>query len=282
MDSRLQTRSGVVLGGCVTALVTACLTILLLNLLTPPRDSAAIGQPRVPTQAILPTLTPTVLPPTPPLVLADNFSTQKNWPRVVGAATFGYTDNGYLLSPTVNDGFARVLLANYQNRASQDLTMELEAAPAQKSNDVEYGVLFWHSQDSQSRERFLYFGVNTQGEFRLRAYEPVTTTNQTAQNFRWVDLVPASTSLEIQTGSQPNRLRVDVHPHRLLAFVNGQLVLDRNNADIDEYRERTDFDGRVGMIAVSLGKPNAGVVFTNFKLFVNATHPTPRPPSNAP
>lgn len=123
--------------------------------------------------------------------------------------------------------------------------------------------------DAPTGERFIYFSISTSGAYRLRAHIPVTPTTTTPAHFRWIDLTPALPHPVINTDGRPNRVRVDVHPKRVLAFINDILVLDRQNADLDSFRRRDDFDGRVGLFALALGVPNARVLFTEFRLYVD-------------
>jgi hypothetical protein len=67
----------------------------------------------------------------------------------------------------------------------------------------------------------------------------------------------------------PNHLRVDVHPRRLLAYINDELVLDTNARIISEWRNLNDFDGRVGIIALAPGETGARVRFSRFDVYAD-------------
>jgi hypothetical protein len=264
----LKSRAKLVISGCIAALAAALFTVIFFDILTPP-DPAALLNPPPPSRptAVRPT-TPTI-PAVPPLFLDDNFSTRKNWPVSAGNAPFEYVQNGYLLAPSPNTEFTRVLLQKFQDNSYHDFSVEVEANALPDSSAVEYGVFFWHSQDKAGHERFIYFGLNTDGMYALRAAVPVSSTTAEPSAHRWVDLVPRTSSSLIRKNGEPNRLRVDAHPQRILAFINGELVLDRNNPDVDAFRDREDFDGGVGLIALSYGKSNDQVHFTFFKMYVD-------------
>jgi hypothetical protein len=243
---------------------------MFFDILTPPRDPSllltppASPSPPRPTNA---TTLPTVLPPVPHLFLSDDFTTRSNWPRAVGDAPYGYMQNGYLIAPPPGSEFTRVFLNNFADKLSRDLSIQAEAKPFDDSTGVSYGIFFWHDSSPEGQERFLYFGVATDGTYALRASIPITGTTETPERSRWVDLVPATRSPSIKTDGGSNRLRIDVHPHRILAFINGDLVFDRDKSDVDAFRDRADFDGRVGLLAFSLGKQKGQVLFTKFVLY---------------
>jgi hypothetical protein len=277
----LRTRVGCALGGCAAVIAAVCFTILFFDILTPPRDAAALLATRVPATAPpAPARPPTVLPPTPPVFLTDDFSQFGNFPRGGAGFSFGYIKGGYSLAPTAQDGFARVFLQNYKDAARHDVSLEIQAAPAPDSAPVEYGIFFWHSQTpitttsnapAPPRERFLYFSISTSQAFRLRAYEPMAAseTPTPTVNYHWVDIVPSTPTLALGGVEKPNRVRIETHPHHILAYINDALVLDHNDSDVDQYRTREDYDGRVGIIALALGKAGAQAIFSAFKLNVD-------------
>jgi hypothetical protein len=258
--------------GCLTIIAAAAFTVSFFGVLTPPRDPVALLTPPATPSTQAPTIVrpaATVLPPIPPLYLADSFSTRNNWPLAVGDGPYSYTNNGYLLAPPGNTEFTHVFLDKFNDTVSIDLSVQVEAKPFPGSSGVGYGVFFWHDTSKDGQERFIYFGVTTEGMYTLRTSVPISRTTETPSGRRWVDLVPETPSPSIETNGLPNRLRVDAHPHRILAFVNGDLVLDRDNPDVDTFRERDDYDGKVGLLAYSLGKPSARVLFTVFELYSN-------------
>jgi hypothetical protein len=272
IDPRSRTR--ILAGGCLTAIGAGVFAVFFFDLLTAPRDPMALLTP--PASPVSPAATiaraiGTVLPPTPQLYLTDNFAARNNWPRVVGDAPYGYMENGYLIAPPGEPQFTSVLLNNFSDKLSRDLSVQAEANPLPGSSGVSYGILFWHDSSPDGQERFLYFGVGSDGTYTLRASVPISMTTQTPPSSRWVDLVPMTPSTSVKRGSEPNRMRVDVHPHRILAFVNGVLVLDRDNSDVDAFRQRDDFDGRVGLLAFPLDKPRAQVIFTEFELYADVS-----------
>ncbi len=272
IPSDFQSRFKLAFGAFLTVIVSTVFTVIAFGLLSPPRDVAALIATPVPTRPPIPTSTPVVLPAVPPLLLTDNFSTRGNWARGSSQLPFEYVSNGYRLAPRDPGGFSRVLIENFSTANVRDFSVEAEGAPSLNSTPVEYGVLFLHDQQGDASERFMFFTVSSEGSFRLRGYvapRTVAPSAQTPTAQRWIELVPATASFAVKTNGQPNRLRVDVHPHRLLAYVNDALVFDRTNVDIDQYRDRSDYDGRIGLISVGLGKPGAQVIFTNFKLFAD-------------
>ena len=279
MRAKLQTRPGIILSVIATALIAAAFAIFALGLLTPPRDVVALQNALTPTVPPSPTSPPPFVPPTPSAVVVDDFSKRDNWPRGGSALPYGYDGNSYVLAPATASGYARVLLENYHDTTAKDLTLEVVAAPASGSAPVEYGILFWHSQprsitstvpfDPTLRERFLYASLSTAGTFRVRARLPITPTLASPNNSRWLDIVSSTPSLAINTDGTPNRVRVDLHPNRMLMFINDALVIDRSTVDMDQFQSRADFDGRVGIIALALGKPDASARFSEFKLFAD-------------
>ena len=154
-----------------------------------------------------------------------------------------------------------------------NLSLSATAAPIDSTVPLEYGILFWHSHDKNGREYFLYFGVNTNSAFTLKALEPVPTTQRGARSFHWIDIVPSRSSVAVKGNGVPNSLRVDVHPGRVLGYVNDALVFDSDSPLIDEYRERADFDGGVGMIATRSWERGAGALFSRFNVNVESNSP---------
>ena len=266
-----RSRIQVLILGCLTAIGAAMFTFLFFEILEPPLDTATLLNPPLTRPAsVRPTAT--ILPSIPPLFLTDDFSTRRNWPQLAGDSAFGYEDNGYVLAPPSDAVFTHVFLQDFANTTLYDLSLQVEAKPASDSPAVNYGVFFWHSQDNEAQERFLYFGINSNGRYTLRAFVPETGTTSTRAISRWVDLVPETPSPLIRKNGEPNRLRVDAHIHRILAFINGGLVLDRNNPDVDALRSSSDFDGRVGLLSFSPGKPNSKVIYTLFDLYAPAAN----------
>lgn len=254
-------------------MVAALFAIFFFDLLTPPRDLAALQPTPTATRPIPPTITPEVFPPTPPLLFSDDFSTRTHFPPGSSALPFGYQTYGYRLSPPLDPGYVRVLARDFADVSYHDLSLSATAAPIDGKVPLEYGILFWHSQDKNGREYFLYFGVNTNSAFTLKALEPITTTQRGARSFHWIDIVPPRSSVAVKGNGAPNSLRVDVHVGRVLGYVNDALVLDSDSPLIDEYRERADFDGGVGMIALALGKRGAGALFSRFNVNVESNSP---------
>src|SRR5215218_5110703 len=81
------------------AFLAACVAIFSLNLFVPPRPIANLMPTRTPTRRAAPTITPVAYPPTPPLVLADNFVDAKNFTQASGVKLgYEYKDDTYLLS----------------------------------------------------------------------------------------------------------------------------------------------------------------------------------------
>jgi hypothetical protein len=262
------------LGVGAVALIAACFAFLALNLYTPPRELAALLPTRTPTRRPPPTITPVAYPPTPSLVLSDTFTTRDNFPRTAGVKLpFGYSDNSYLLAPPLDPGFVRVLNQTFKDADYRNLSLDVHAAPAPDSAAVEYGVLFWHGEDAQGREHFLAFTIDTESTFRLLAYEPITSTQTNHNAFHITEIVSATTSSAIQIDGTTNDLRVDVHPRRLLAYVNDELVIDTDAKIISDWRLRRDFDGRVGIIALTMSEPGAQARFTKFNIYADTKQP---------
>lgn len=256
-------RARLVVSGCLTAVAAGLFTIVLFDILTPPDPAALLNPPLAarPTRKVIPAV--------PNLFLDDDFTTREHWPEGGANSPYGYEQNGYRLDASHDPGFIQVPLKAPVAMPGHDLSLEVEANPMPGSRDVEYGVFFWHSQDQDGHERFLYFAVNTEGMYTLRALLPVTTTTATPAAEPWVDLVARTSSPTIKTDGKSNRLRVDVHPHRILAFINGELVLDRDNADVDAFRDRKDFDGGVGLITLALSGSTQKVLFSRFRLYLD-------------
>lgn len=255
----------------ITGILAACIAIFALNLTAPPRPLSALLPTPTATRRPPPTITPVAYPPTPAAVLTDNFTTQENFPAASGVKLgYGYGDNEYLLTPPLNPGFVRVLQQTFTEPDYRNLSLDALAAPAKNSAPVEYGVLFWHTEDEEGRERFLAFTLSTKSSFRLLSYEPVENAPADNKPFQFSEIIPATATTTIHLDGRPNRIRVDVHPRRLLAYINDELVLDTDARVISEWRLRRDWDGKVGLIAFTLDAPGAVASFTQFDIYADA------------
>ncbi len=273
MKDALNSRPVRMAGGCLVAFLATCLAIVGLNLFSPPRPLSELLPTSTPTRRPPPTITPVAYPPTPSLVLGDDFSTSNNFPRATNAKVpFGYENDSYRLSPPLDPGFVTVWNQTFGGNDYLNLTLDARAAPADNSPPIEYGMTFWHAEDSDGVQRFLAFTVNTKGNFRLRLYEPVTNTTAANVKYQWTDILPSTPSSDIYTDGTPNRLRVDVHPRRLLAYINDQLVIDTDSKLISDLRLRRDFDGRVGMIALTQDA-GAAAMFTQYDIYADVKRP---------
>lgn len=261
------------MGGCAVAFLAACFAIFALNLVTPPRSIAELLPTPTATHRPPPTITPVAYPPTPPLVIKNNLALKNNFPLATGVQVpFGYKDNYFYLTPPLNPGFVRVLDRNFQDPDYLNLTLNASAAPAPDSPPVEYGVVFWHTEDQAGQESFLAFTINSGSKFRLRAYEPMTNTEASGANYKWIDIITLTQSPDIHLDGTSNQLRVDVHPRRLLAYINDQLVIDSDAKLISDLHLSRDFDGRVGVIALS-EDAGAEARFTQFDIYADVRHP---------
>jgi hypothetical protein len=264
------------LGVFATAFVSSCVAILALNLTTPPREISLLLPTSTPTRRPPPTITPVAYPPTPPAVLADDFSGEDHFPRTIGVELpFGYKDKAYRLTPPLQPGFVRVLNQSFDEDAYRNLTLEARAAAVEDSSPIEYGLLFWHGEDEQGRENFIAFTVKTDSTFRLLAFEPVTSAEQT-NIYQVTEIIPATSSDDIRVDGSSNLLRVDVHPRRILAYVNEELVIDTNAGIINDWRLARDWDGRVGIVAFAR-EEGAEVLFTQFDIYADVTPPPTSP-----
>lgn len=258
----------------LVAILAACLTIFWLNLFSAPRPLAQLQPTRTATRRPPPTITPVAYPPTPEQVLADNFSTPENFPEASGVKLgYEYIDLGYLLTPPLDPGVVYVLNQTFTNPDYRNLTLNFTAAPADNSAPVEYGVLFWHGEDEQGRESFLAFTINSSSKFRLLAYEPVESTQENTHAFKITEVIPATLTQSIHLDGTPNQIRVDVHPRRLLAYINDDLVLDTDTKIISDWRLRREWDGKVGVIAFAKDRPGAQALFSQFDIYAD----TPKP-----
>ncbi|MGB8647464.1 MAG: hypothetical protein WCF84_19670 [Anaerolineae bacterium] len=264
-----------VLAGFLAAIGAAVFTIYAFNLSTPPRDINMLLAPTptrtsialaLPTATLLPTPTPA---PT-NLIYSADLTIPGDWPDNI---RFHYTKTGYLLSASPQSDFLAVPLAGFDDSSLQDLTLVAEATPGQNSA-TEYGIFFWHSTDSQGRERFLSLTITPRRTFRLRGYGPFTTTKGD-KALRWVDLVSETPSRNIRIDGRPNQLRVELRQSQIRVLINGFEVLNRDNEDIDQYRFRSDFDAHVGLLAVPAGTEDAPVEFKLFQLYYNDTQAKP-------
>lgn len=262
--------------GCFVALAAACIAIFALNLFTAPRPLAALLPTRTATRRPPPTITPVAYPPTPSLVSRDDFSVHTNFPKASGVNRgYQYEDAAYLLTPPLDPGYVWVLNQTFTNPDYRNLSLAATAAPAENSAKVEYGVLFWHGEDEQGQEHFIALTV-TPGRslVRLVAVEPVTTTAQTSSTkYTWTDIVPPRGSSAILIDGKPNELRVDVHPRRLLAYVNNELVIDTDDKIINDWRLRRDWDGKIGIIAANGNEPGDAARFTKFDVYADIKQP---------
>ncbi len=268
MSADIARRLRMITGGCLVVFAAAVFALWFFGALVPPRNinrvlSASSPLPPGP----LPELTqPPPASPTPLTSLIDNFAQPGNFPRGPGA---DYGANGFVLSPRKSSPFLAVPLKNFDSPADS-LTLAVEAAPSGRSSPIEYGVFFWHSLYRGKADRFLAFTIDTEGRYRLQAIIPFTTATADNFGYRIDDLLPPTRTTAIKTDGSPNRLRVEIRPHHLSAFVNETPVLDRDNPDIDAYRNRSDFDGQVGLYAASAADGNAQVEFTQFELEVGS------------
>lgn len=262
-------RMRLVASGCLTAAGAALFAFVFFGLNVPPLDSSTLlNPPKLRPTTLTPVLT--ALPPTPRLYLEDNFSSKANWSRADNAGGATFAENGFLISPTADAQFTHVYLSSLKDESYRDISIQIEAKPGNGYSGVGYGVFFWHDQDNTGQERFIYFGVTTEGEYTLRAAVPVTGTIDSRTESRWVDLTSSIPSPVIRKGGAANRLRVDVHPGRILAFVNGRLLIDQENQVVDAFRNREDFDGKVGLLAYATKAGNPSVLFTLFDLYLDA------------
>lgn len=274
MQNALDSRAVRWLGIFAVGILAACFAMLFLNLYTPPRELAQLYPTRTPTRRPPPTITPVAYPPTPGLVLSDTLRAEKNFPDARGVKLpYGYADNAYVLEPPLDPGFVRALHQAFTARDYLNLSLNAHAAPLPDSPNVEYGVLFWHGEDDAGREHFLAFTVNTQSEFRLLAFEPVTDTLDAVNAYQVTQIISTTTSSAIEIDGTTNELRVDAHPRRLLAYVNDELVIDTDAKIINEWRLRRDFDGRVGVIALTMDEPGAAARFTQFDIYADVKQP---------
>lgn len=264
LDSRfVRVALAVLVGFLVT-----CLTIIVLNLFQPPRPLAQLLPTRTATRRPPPTITPVAYPPTPPLVSQDNFTDRETFPDARGVRLgYAYTDSGYLLTPPLDPGYVRALNQQFTDSDYLNLSLEALAAPAQDSGPVEYGVVFWHGEDEQGRERFLAFTISSKSTVRFLSYEPVQDSKQNA--YKITEIIPATQTQSIRLDGAPNKIRVDVHPRRMLAYVNDELVLDTDARIINEWRVRRDWDGRVGILAFTMDEPGAEALFTQFDIYAD-------------
>ncbi len=254
--------------GCVLAAVAAAFfSIYAFGLTTPARDLNALLTPS-PTATLRAQFRPTPAPsitatPAPAnLIYAVDLTQAGDWPSSMASH---YTLAGYLLVASPKSDFLAVPVPGFSDTSLQGLTIVAEAVPAAK-NAAEYGVMFWHSTDRQGRERFLTFTITPQRTFRLRGYMPFTPTTG-EKSYRWVDIVPETASRNIRIDGRPNRIQVQVQPSQIRVLINGYEVLSRKNGDIDNYRFRSDYDAKVGVIAIAPGDLDAQVEFTRFELY---------------
>ncbi len=267
MNTPVMRQIGLILIGILVAVAAAVLTISVFNIATPPRDIQALTNP-TPTREIVsfvgPTSTPLPTPTSVPtdLIYSSDLTKPGDWPI---NDRYHYTQAGYLLSASSQSDFLAVPLKGFEDSSLRDLTIIAEANPPE-NNQGEYGAFFWHSTDSQGRERFLAVTITPRRTFRLRAYGPFTPTKG-EKALRWVDIVPETPSRNIRIDGRPNLITVELHPGHIRVLINGFEVLNRENGDIDVYRFRSDFDARVGLIVVPTDNADANVAFTRFQLF---------------
>lgn len=269
MKQALDSRAVRVGLAVVIAMLAACIAIFALNLFSPPRPVASLLPTRTATRRAPPTITPVAYPPTPNLVQANNFSTTDHFPRAEGVKLgYEYQDNSYLLTPPLDPGYVRVLNQTFTDPDYRNLSLEAVAGPAPDSSPVEYGMLFWHGEDEQGRERFLAFTINSKSAFRLLAFEPVDDPNG-GNAYKITEIIPSTPTQTIHLDGTPNKLRVDVHPRRMLAYVNDELVLDTDDKIINDWRLRRDWDGKVGVIAFTMDAPGAEARFNQFDIYAD-------------
>lgn len=251
-------------GVALAALFATIFAFWAFNIASSPRSAEAL---------LFPTATPTIYTPAPPtptpvagiplfdtLLFHDDLSQSGAWPS---GPRSSYTRTGYALSPADGDYFAGPA-PGFDSSQYRSLGLQTVAFRSDDSAG-EWGIFFWHSIDRTIRERFISFTITPRGTFRLRTYAPFTSTTG-ERVFRWTDLVPETTSKEILSG-KPNRLRIEVRPGLLKAYINGSQVLDRSNADIDAYRTRSGFDGQVGLIVIPGGASKSVVEFRQFTVY---------------
>lgn len=274
MQKALESRivRGILIG--VVAFLAACIAIFALNLFSPPRPLTSLLPTRTPTRRAAPTITPVAYPPTPPLVLADNFTDAKNFPEASGVKLgYEYKDDTYLLSPPSDSGFVRALDQNFTDPDYRNLSLEALATRTDNSGAVEYGFVFWHGEDAHGREHFLAFTINTKSAFRLLAYEPVENAPENGSAFQLTEVIPLTQSPTIHQDTTPNKIRIDVHPRRLLAYINDELVLDTDAKIINDWRVRRDWDGKVGLIALTMDAPDVHARFSQFDIYADIKQP---------
>jgi hypothetical protein len=207
-------------------------------------------------------------------VLADEFTERENFPDASGVRLgYGYEDDSYVLTPPTPPGYVRVLQQSFLDPDYRNLSLNALAGPEENSGAVEYGVLFWHGEDERGRERFLAFTVNTRSAFRLLAYEPLENEDGETNAYQFTEVIPSTQTETIRPDGKPNALRVDVHPRRMLAYINDELVLDTDAEIINDWRVHRDWDGRVGLVAFALDTPTAQARFTNLTIYADVKQP---------
>ena len=110
----------------------------------------------------------------------------------------------YLLTPPSTPALSAPSINNLPTLITCNLSLETIAAPAENSGAVEYGIVFWHGEDEQGRERFLAFTIITKSTFRLLSYEPVEDSDNNA--FKITEIIPATQTPTIHLDTTPNKI----------------------------------------------------------------------------
>lgn len=143
-----------------------------------------------------------------------------------------------------------IIKPNYFNvrnptiRAFKDCIIEAEATLDDDSQDSALGLVF-----RNAGYNFYRFKISGKGEFGF----------DMLANRKWTELVPWTSSADINTGHAPNLIRVQCQGDRFTFFVNG--------VNLGEYIDNTfPNSGKVGLIADSASSSGVQASFDNLTI----------------
>ncbi|MBW8012810.1 MAG: hypothetical protein FVQ83_16450 [Chloroflexi bacterium] len=212
-------------------------------------QTATLQPTHTPTNTPIPTLTPLPSPTPdsrPGLLFADYFSNpDSGWDRITeDKGSTDYANGGYLI--VVDDEYT-----DYWANPGQhffDVRIEVEVEKIGGDDDNDFGVICRY----QDVDNFYAFKISSDGYFGI--FKRI--------NGGPIELIFAEFmqfSEVINQGNERNHLTVECVGNRLSLFINGWLLQDVYDGDLQS--------GDVGLMAGSYGDPGTRIQFDDFEVF---------------
>ncbi len=184
---------------------------------------------------------PTSAPPAADILFEDDFSdSASGWDRYSDAdGSTDYFNGSYRI--TVNKDTYFYWANPY--RTFTDVVVEVQAQKTSTGDDIQYGIICRHSDVNN------WYVLVVSGD----GYAAIRKRYQGSDLTYIADWVQSSA---INTGNTMNTLRAECIGSRLALYVNGQLVIEVNDADIP--------NGDVGLLAGTFSDLSVEVLFDNY------------------